>query len=162
MSQVLERLITDLRSSVVVVLDGGDGHRAHRHIRSAAHAALRSARAAGALPAGTAELYEHTLPNSLLRRWLDEMRALRPDTAYHALDPADLGRDDAEITDVVDVSAVLARREAAVAEHRSQASPFDGLSDDLSRAFLTADHLVRVHPITTPDGNGPREDGHGR
>jgi LmbE family N-acetylglucosaminyl deacetylase len=79
-----------------------------------------------------------------MRRWLDEMRSLRPGTAYHSLDPADLGRDDAEITDVVDVSDVLDRREAAMAEHRSQASPYDGLSDGLRHAFLTADHLVRI------------------
>jgi LmbE family N-acetylglucosaminyl deacetylase len=89
-------------------------------------------------------LVEQCLPNSLLRRWLEEMRAVRPDTAYHALDPATLGRDDADITDVLDTSAVLDRREAAIAEHRSQVSPFEGLSDDLRRAFLTVDHLARV------------------
>ena len=105
---------------------------------------------------GGAQLYEHCLPNALMRRWLEEMRSLRPATAYHSLDPADLGRDDAEITDVVDVSAVLERREAAMAEHRSQASPFDGLSDELRRAFLTADHLVRV---AVPACHGGRADG---
>jgi N-acetyl-1-D-myo-inositol-2-amino-2-deoxy-alpha-D-glucopyranoside deacetylase len=45
---------------------------------------------------------------------------------------------------VLDVSGVLDRREAAIAEHRSQASPFDGLSEPLRRAFLTTDHLARV------------------
>ena len=132
---------------MVVVLDGSDGHRDHRHIRTAAHEALR-ARATRSRTAP--QLYEHCLPNSLMRRWLDEMRVLRPGTAYHSLDPADLGRDDGEITDVVDASAVLERREAAMAEHRSQASPFDGLSADLRRAFLTTDHLVRV--ALTPIG----------
>jgi hypothetical protein len=39
---------------------------------------------------------------------------------------------------------VLERREAAMAEHHSQTSPFDGLSDDLRRAFLTLDHLAAV------------------
>ena len=38
---------------------------------------------------------EHCLPNALMRRWLDEMRAVRPGTAYHALDPTTLGRADA-------------------------------------------------------------------
>jgi N-acetyl-1-D-myo-inositol-2-amino-2-deoxy-alpha-D-glucopyranoside deacetylase len=141
---VLEQLVTDLRPTVVVVLDGSDGHRDHRAIRAATHAALRRVRAAGQLPAGTPQLYEHCLPNSLMRRWLEEMRAVRPGTAYHSLDPAVLGRDDAEITDVLDVSDVLEVRETAMAEHRSQASPFDGLSAELRRAFLTADHLARV------------------
>ena len=44
----------------------------------------------------------------------------------------------------MDTAAVLDRREAAIAEHRSQASPFDGLSDDLRRAFLATDHLAEV------------------
>jgi LmbE family N-acetylglucosaminyl deacetylase len=139
-ASVLARLIADLSPAVVVILDGSDGHRDHRHVRAATHEALRAAGLAG----GATQLYEHCLPNSLMRRWLEEMRVLRPGTAYHSIDPADLGRDDAEITDVVDASAVLERRESAMAEHRSQASPFDGLSDELRRAFLTTDHLVRV------------------
>lgn len=126
------------RPDVVVVLDGSDGHRDHLHVRAAVTAALAGARR----PA----LYEHCLPNSLMRRWLDEMRRVRPDTAYHSLDPAVLGRPDAEITDVLDVRGVLDRREAAIAEHRSQTSPFEGLSPALRTAFLAEDHLVRVHP----------------
>ena len=101
--------------------DLGAIHEAELH-RAAMPEALRAAEPAGRV----AQLYEHCLPNSLVRRWLEEMRALRPGTAYHAFDPADLGRDDADITDVVDASPVLAQREAAMAEHRSQASPFDG------------------------------------
>lgn len=133
------RLVLDrVRPEVVVVLDGSDGHRDHLHVRAAVQAALAGA-------PGTA-LYEHCLPNALLRRWLAEMRRVRPDTAYHSLDPATLGRRDDDITDVLDVRDVLDRREAAIAEHRSQTSPFDGLSPELRTAFLTTDHLVRVHP----------------
>ncbi|MGK5114485.1 MULTISPECIES: PIG-L deacetylase family protein [unclassified Geodermatophilus] len=135
---VLARLVADLRPTVVIVLDGSDGHRDHLAVRAAARAAL--AGPGGPRPA----LYEHCLPNALMRGWLEEMRSLRPDTAYHALDPATLGRPDDEVTDVLDVSGVLDRREAAIAEHRSQASPFDGLSEPLRRAFLTTDHLARV------------------
>ncbi|MGY1782634.1 PIG-L deacetylase family protein [Geodermatophilus sp. SYSU D01036] len=133
---VVGRLVADVRPHVVLVLDGSDGHRDHLHVRAAVAAALRDA--PGPL------LVEHCLPNALMRRWLEEMRTLRPDTAYHAIDPAVLGRPDAEVTDVLDVTAVLDRREAAIAEHRSQASPFDGLSAGLRRAFLGADHLARV------------------
>jgi hypothetical protein len=78
------------------------------------------------------------------------MRQLRPDTAYHSLDAATLGRDDAQITDVLDTPALLDRREAAIAEHRSQTSPFDGLSPELRRAFLTSDHLARVELAPHP------------
>jgi LmbE family N-acetylglucosaminyl deacetylase len=127
-----------VRPTVVVVLDGSDGHRDHVQIRAAAESALCR------LPLPRPRLYEQCLPNSLLRRWLDEMRSLRPDTVYHSLDPATLGRDDGDITDIVDASAVLDVREAAMAEHRSQASPFDGLSAELRRNFLATDHLALV------------------
>ncbi|MGY1605850.1 PIG-L deacetylase family protein [Geodermatophilus sp. SYSU D00700] len=135
---VLARLVADARPDVVLVLDGTDGHRDHQRVRTATAAAVRDAAAPGTV------LVEHCLPNSLMRRWLEEMRTVRPDTAYHAIDPADFGRPDAEVTDVLDVSRFLDRREAAMAEHRSQATPFDGLSPDLRRAFLATDHLARV------------------
>ncbi|HEX2073156.1 MAG TPA: PIG-L family deacetylase [Geodermatophilus sp.] len=137
---VLARLVADLRPAVVVVLDGSDGHRDHLAIRTAMRTALAG------LPEPRPALYEHCLPNALMRAWLEEMRAVRPDTAYHALDPATLGRPDAEVTDVLDVSGVLDRREAAIAEHRSQTSPFDGLSPALRAAFLATDHLARIDP----------------
>jgi N-acetyl-1-D-myo-inositol-2-amino-2-deoxy-alpha-D-glucopyranoside deacetylase len=133
-------LVERLRPDVVVVLDGSDGHRDHLRVRSAVHAAV------GRPPGPRPRLVEQCLPNSLMRRWLAEMRLLRPGTAYHSLDPSTLGRDDADITDVLDGSGVLAQREAAIAEHRSQASPFDGLSHDLRRAFLSSDHLARIEP----------------
>ena len=143
---VLGRLVADARPDVVIVLDGSDGHRDHAHVRAAARAALR------ALPGPRPLLAEHCLPNSLMRRWLEEMRRLRPGTAYLELDPDVLGRPDSEVTDVLDVAAVLDRREAAMAEHRSQVSPFDGLTAELRRAFLTTDHLARVDvvPQRTP------------
>lgn len=142
LTALLGRLLADLRPAVVVVLDGSDGHRDHLHVRSAMRAAVE---ALTSEPAGAGPLLvEHCLPNALMRSWLEEMRALRPDTAYHGLDPASLGRPDADITDVVDVTAVLPQREAAMAEHRSQASPFDGLSAQLRHAFLATDHVVRV------------------
>ena len=135
---VLARLVHDLRPVVVVVLDGSDGHRDHLHLRAAVHEALRRLADPGV------HLYESCLPRSLVRQWLAETQPTRGDDAYHSLDDAVFGRPDEEITDVLDVSAVLDRREAAMAEHRSQSSPFDGLSDTLRRQFLTVDHLSRV------------------
>ena len=137
---VLAGLLRDLRPDVTVVLDGSDGHRDHLRMRTATATAAQRATRTGP----PTRLYEHCLPNSLMRRWLDETSASRGDDAYHALDPAALGRPDAEVTDVLDTSHVLECREAAMAEHRSQTSPFDGLSDDLRRAFLTRDHLAAV------------------
>ena len=135
---VLRHLVADLRPDVVVTLDGSDGHRDHQHVRAALETALAAA------PEPRPALWEHTLPASLLRRWLAETAAARGDDAYHALEEDSFGRPDADVTDVLDVRDVLAQREAAIAEHRSQASPFDGLSPALREAFLVTDHLVRV------------------
>ena len=44
-----------------------------------------------------------------------------------------------------------------MAEHRSQSSPFDGLSHDLRRAFLTLDHLASV-PLTVAWAEGCETD----
>lgn len=62
------------------------------------------------------------------------------------------------MTDVLDVREVLDRREAAIAEHRSQRSPFEGLSSDLRLAFLGTDHLVRV-PVPAPVPGAPPASG---
>lgn len=141
--ELVDDILSTLRvvqPDVVVMLDGCDGHRDHLRIRSVTTAAVDIERAAGAEIA----LYESSLPNHLMRRWLDEMRTIHPDAAYHAIDPAEFGRADGEITHVVDARAVIDRRELAIAMHVSQASPFDGLSPELRDAFLAADHLVRV------------------
>jgi N-acetyl-1-D-myo-inositol-2-amino-2-deoxy-alpha-D-glucopyranoside deacetylase len=61
-------------------------------------------------------------------------------------DVAALGTPDEEITTVIDVAEHLAARERAMALHASQTSPFEGLPDDLRRAFLATDHLRRVLP----------------
>ena len=137
------RLLRDIKPDIVVVLDGSDGHRDHVRVREATRAAFADAAPGDNVPV-QATLYEHCLSNGLMRQWLDEMRKDRGDSAYHALDPASLGRPDDEITDVLDVGHLLERREAAIAQHRSQTSPFEGLSDPLRRAFLTRDYLARV------------------
>lgn len=132
----LEGRLADLEPDVVLTLDGSDGHRDHVHLRDALALAV----------AGLdrrPRLVHSSLANSLMRRWVEERAG--SDTAYLALDLDGLGRPDADLT-AVDTSAVLAVREEAIACHRSQASPYDGLSPELRRAFLTVDHVVEVHP----------------
>jgi LmbE family N-acetylglucosaminyl deacetylase len=125
-----------LDPDVVVTLDGCDGHRDHVHLRDALGLA---AVALEPVP----RVVRSSLSRRLMGRWLAEVAAISPDRAYLALDPDTLGRADAELT-ALDASAVLAVREAAIACHRSQASPFDGLSPELRRAFLSVDHVVEL------------------
>jgi LmbE family N-acetylglucosaminyl deacetylase len=125
-------VVESVRPDVVVTLDGCDGHRDHVRIRDATRAACHDG----------IVLYEATMPNHLMRRWLDEQRTTNPTAAYHSIDPGEFGRPDHEVTHVIDARPVLATRELAIAMHASQASPFDGLSPELREAFLSTDHLV--------------------
>lgn len=128
--------------TIVMTIAGDDGHRDHVRLRRAVETAF------GAHAPADAALYEWSLPNRLMRRWADEVARLRPGTAHLGL--ADLGTDDQAITTVIDTSARLPQRRAAMAAHRSQTSPYEGLSPDLEREFLTRDHLIRVVPPPEP------------
>ena len=123
-----------LRPDVVLTLDGSDGHRDHLAVRDAVRLA-----ASWLTPRPTVML--SSLPRSLMRRWVIETSSAEPDRAHLAGAVTELGRDDGELA-VIDTSARAAAREAAIACHRSQRSPFDGLSPELRRAFLTSDHVA--------------------
>jgi LmbE family N-acetylglucosaminyl deacetylase len=127
-----------VQPEVVLTLDGSDGHRDHVHLRDALHHAV------GWLEP-PARLVHSCLPNSLMRQWAAVMAEQQPDMAHLAIDVAQLGRPDDELT-VIDTSAVLEVRERAIACHRSQASPYDGLPSALRRAFLAADHVIDATP----------------
>ncbi len=142
---VRERLAA-FRPDVVVTLDASDGHRDHERIREATIAAATSL--------GVARVYLQCLPRSLMRRWADRMAQERPDMEHQAADIAALGTPDEEITTLIDTAEHRAARERAMKEHASQASPYDGLPEDLRAAFLDTDQLRRVVP---PWAGGARE-----
>jgi LmbE family N-acetylglucosaminyl deacetylase len=131
---------------VVVTLDGGDGHRDHARIRDATLAAAQDL--------GVGRVYLSCLPRSLMRRWVDAMRVQRPDMEHLDADIAAIGTPDEEITTVVGAAEHLPTLERAMAVHASQTSPYEGLPEDLRRAFLADAHLRRVVPDRT---GGPVE-----
>jgi LmbE family N-acetylglucosaminyl deacetylase len=130
--------LRQLAADVVLTVDGGDGHRDHLHVRHALELALTR-------PALPKTLVLSCLSNGLMRRWVAEMHALRPDTPYLGLDLDGLGTPDSQLTSI-DVSRYVAQREQAIACHRSQTSPFEGLSAELRRAFLSTDFVQYVTP----------------
>lgn len=138
------------RPDVVLTLAGDDGHRDHGRLAEATEQAFGRCAPAGA------SLYRWCLPNDLMRRWAEEMTALRPDTAHLALEVATLGTPRGECTTVLDTSPFLEQRRAAVQAHRTQTSPYDGLSAELAVAFLTKDYLIRVTDESGPDDAGGR------
>lgn len=135
-------LLVRHRPSVVVTLDGSDGHRDHVRLRDAAVDAV----------GGSVPLYLHCLPRSLMHAWLLHRAGEASARVYAEL--PQIGTPDEDVTTVLDTAAHYGRRLRAIAAHRSQTSPFDGLPEDLSRAFLAEEHLRRVHP---PWPGGPLE-----
>lgn len=136
LAEKIGAVIDQVGPQLVVTLAGDDGHRDHLRVKEAVVDACRER------PPG--RLYAWCLPNALMRRWAEEMTRLRPDTAHLALEIASLGTPPGEITDVLDATDVLEVRRRAIAAHRSQTSPYDGLPDDLAQAFLSHDHLRRL------------------
>jgi N-acetyl-1-D-myo-inositol-2-amino-2-deoxy-alpha-D-glucopyranoside deacetylase len=133
-------VITRVRPHVVVTMDetGGDGHRDHVRIAAATTEAVR--RAPGP------HLYQWCLSRSLLQQWVEHLRAQLPASEHLDLDPSVMGRPDHDITTVLDVEHLEPVRRQAMAEHRSQHSPYEVMPAALQAAFLHTDRLVRVVP----------------
>ena len=140
------------RPDVVVTLDAGDGHRDHAAIRDATLAAVDAVAdaVAGDPDAVAPTVYLHCLPRSIMTRWAEHMASTDP--SWEHLRQAELGTPDEQVTTVLDTREHLGTRVAAMAEHRSQRSPFEGLPRGLFEDFLTREHLVRVRPA--PSGGG--------
>lgn len=131
------------RPDVVVTLDGSDGHRDHVRVRDAMTALIL----------GTATpLYLQCLPRSLMHAWIRHHAADEGKVAYTTL--PEIGTPDEDMTTVIDTAGLLSRRRAAIALHRSQRSPFEGLPDDVQLRWLGREHLVRINPAWT---GGPLE-----
>ena len=130
-ADAVRREVADLDPDVILTLDAGDGHRDHVSIRDAAVAAGR---------AQDVPVYLQCLRRSLMEDWVAHMVTVDPDLIY--LKQTQLGTPDDDVTLTLDGSPFLADRERAIAAHRSQASPFDGLPESLRERFLTEDHLL--------------------
>ena len=74
------------------------------------------------------------------------MRNVRPGSAHLELDEQGVGRPEFDITTVLDVAHLRGVRERAIALHRSQIAPFDGMPEQLRAEFLETDRLVRLRP----------------
>lgn len=141
LDEVTARLVPILersQPSVVITLDASDGHRDHVHMRDATVAAVARAD----LP--DTRLYLSCLPRRIMRAWVEVLREKDPESDYLHL--AELGTPEEDIHVVIDTTDLLARREQAIALHRSQVPPHDMLPPDLRRESLTAECLHQLRP----------------
>ena len=128
-----------VRPDAVLTLDASDGHRDHERIREA------TLHAAAEVGVGTVHL--SCLPASLMRQWVERMRAEQPGKEHvRDVDEPVLGTPDEEISTLVDVREHRERLARAMASHASQDSPYDDLPDDLRDAFLDTARARRVTP----------------
>jgi LmbE family N-acetylglucosaminyl deacetylase len=127
-----------VRPDVVLTLDASDGHRDHERMREATLLAADEV--------GVEVVYLSCLPQSLMRQWVERMRADSPDKEHVRDQEPVLGTPDDEISTVLDVRQHRAQLAVAMAAHASQDSPYDGLPDDLRDAFLDTARARRVVP----------------
>ena len=128
---VVRRVLAEVDPHVVVTLDATDGHRDHARIRDVTVAVAREA----GVP-----VYLHCLAQRFMRRWAELMAEGNPASPYLSL--GELGTPDGDIDVTFDTSAHYEQRETAIAAHRSQTSPFEGLPAELRREWLSVEHLV--------------------
>ena len=144
LSTALRTAVNRHRPDLVLTLDGSDGHRDHQRVRAVVEQLLVGS---------PTPLYLQCLPRSLMHAWIRHHAGDADAVAYTEL-PA-IGTPDDELTTVIDTAAHLTARDAAIALHRSQRSPFAGLPEELRRGFLAREHLIRVNP---PWPGGPTTD----
>jgi LmbE family N-acetylglucosaminyl deacetylase len=134
----ISRAVDAFRPDVIVTLDGSDGHRDHARVRDV----VIEVAAERGVP-----VYLQCLSRSVMGQWAQYMSQEHSDSVYLTL--GELGTPDSEITHVVDTSEFLQQRWTAIHAHRSQTSPFEGLPEDLARAFLCREHLAVVETSST-------------
>jgi len=141
---VVRERIEAFRPTVVVMLEGTDGHRDHLKMRDATLAAIEVA------DAPVEKVYLYSLPQSRLNRWLEHLRRTNPDMEH--LELGIPGTPDEQVTTLIPTAEHLEARERAIAAHSSQLSPYEGLPPDLRREFLTSEPLRRVVPAWEEGG----------
>jgi len=132
----VRRTVSAFAPDVLVTLDGSDGHRDHARIRDVTVQVGHELD----LP-----VYLSCLSRTLMRQWVAWLTEQNPGSSY--LELGELGTADEDVSTRVDSAEHLAAREAAIALHRSQTSPYEGLPPDLRRAFLTTEYLVGPVPV---------------
>jgi LmbE family N-acetylglucosaminyl deacetylase len=144
----VREVIDRVRPDVVVGMDfrALDDHRDHVRIGEATALAFEQSSVAA-----SGRLYAWTLARPVMDRWLGEMKESGLLDAYVDMK---LGRELDEVTTVIDVAPVIDLRRAGIAEHRTQAGPFAGLSDEVEVLVLSTDYLLRIVPAWT---GGPVE-----
>lgn len=166
--EAVGRLVAHIRTfqpSVAVTYDayGGYGHPDHIQAHRITVLAIEAAGMGALYPeAGgswvTPKLYFATLPKSAIAQANEMFAAHGLASPFgEATDPADIpmGTEDARITTMVDVSAHMAAKQAALQAHASQIAPdsfFLNVPEEMAQGFYGTEWFVRRHStVSVPD-----------
>ncbi|WP_129667147.1 N-acetyl-1-D-myo-inositol-2-amino-2-deoxy-alpha-D-glucopyranoside deacetylase [Phytoactinopolyspora endophytica] len=162
----LVEVIREVRPQVMVTYDenGGYGHpdhiQAHRVATYAlALAGVDSYRRDLGTAWSVAKMYWTAMPRSVIQQSIEQYKD-HPDSPFGEAQSADdfgFVVDDADVTAVIDGSAWLDRKAAAMRAHRSQIDvdgPFFALSDNMGQEIWGKEHYRLVHG--TPGGGEPQ------
>lgn len=141
-SALLAEVIREVRPQVLVTYNdfGGYGHPDHIQTHRVAMRAVELAADSeygGGVPHAVAKVYWNTIPRAVVEAALQSLRESGRDTGFTAaqsLDEIPFAADDSTVTTVIDASAYLARKTAAMRAHATQisvAGSFFALSNGL-------------------------------
>ena len=139
-------LLDELRPTIVVTLDGSDGHRDHLHVRDATLLAVEQA------IWQVSRVYLHCLPQRLMRQWVAALEAQQPDAAHLALGESAPPRTRSRPWSTPLPSARSATTRWRSTPRRRRRTPV--MPPALRDAFLNSDSLRRIRP---PWPGGARE-----
>ncbi|MFC1845838.1 PIG-L family deacetylase [Chloroflexota bacterium] len=167
MAEAVERLvgiIKEWQPQVIATTDpsGGYGHPDHIRVAELTTQAFKVASNSSTRSRMGEEhwkpqkLYYHVFPRSQMMKWFQYIREHDPDNDMAKVDPNTVGVEDEAITTILDVSNYVDIRLKAVAQHRSQRSPFTTLPRQMTNEVLCRDYWIRAAPPWT--GGEPETD----
>ncbi len=146
----LAGIIREERPDVVITFgpDGITGHPDHITVGRAATEAFHRVRDEGG--SGLRRLLHNAIPQS----WMDAWNQRRVAASEEPFDPTQLyhprGVPDDDVGVIVDCSAVIDRKRAAILEHRSQAQDTGDVADEEMSEALSREAFIIAWPASSP------------
>lgn len=141
-------VVREFKPTIMVTFDpkGGYGHLDHIMIHKLATQAFSAAADPAQYsdkgePWQTERLYYSSFSRSVMASLRDMMMQYDPDSDFAKLDFSEMGAEDSEITNEIDVTKWMDVKQESLSQHRTQTSDFDRWS------LLPPDLLVKIRGI---------------
>ena len=162
------KTVRDFKPTVIVTFErtGGYGHPDHLTIHKLATLAFDAAADPNRFPeAGepwqTSRLYYSGFPRSVMRSFARFASKMEIETGFRDVNPAELGMDDSEITNSIDVSRWVPLKEQSLQFHRTQMnpnSPFVKAPKEIMYKLRATEHYALAAGTPLPNSPDARAD----